>query len=626
MMQETRRTEESARPRTAPRPYEVASFREDAWRTGEPRTPEELSPLHRTLPRALREAARLEEEVGLTILGGPSGGEDRHLSYRALHGRARRFAGGLETLGVKRGDRVLLVLADSAEFLTAFFGTQLLGALPVPAYPPVGPGLETGLQRLAHIAGHAGAEVCVTEKRLLPLLGDLPLRAPGVKQVVTARGMESEEPQANAVEVGPGDVAFLQYTSGSTGRPKGVRITHDNVVSNVHSVGMAIRVARSDRVVNWCPLYHDMGLVGGPLFTLYWRLPLVLLSPIQFVRRPSRWLRAIHDHHATLSFSPNFGYALAVRRVPEAMREGLDLSCWRVALNGAETVNRATVDAFVEAYRPYGFRPTTMMPVYGLAEATVAASFSKLTDPPSYDVVNRTALARGEAVPQEEGMAVANLGRPLPGQGLRVVNDEGRSLPDRKVGNVLVAGRCVMSGYHADPGETDRVLRDRWLWTGDLGYLVDGELHLTGRAKDVIILNGRNYYPTDLEQAAERVPGVRGGGSVAFPVYDEEEGRERVVLVCETREREEEARSRLLEAIRIEVQEASTVAVDHVVLVAPRTIPKTSSGKRQRALARERYLKERLRPARRGRLALPFALLRSGAGLLWMRVRKLLGR
>lgn len=605
--------------------HESASFREDAWRSGAPGGPDRVEPYHATVTDALAEAARLEERTGMSILPRNERHPEIHLSYRDLYQKARRMAAGLRARGVEAGDRVLLVIADPDDFLAAFFGVQLLRALPVPAYPPAGFRVEAGLTRLAHIAEDAATEVCVTSALLLPIVGDLGLRAPCVARIVTVSDVADAEPLPDGLQARPDDVAFLQYTSGSTGRPKGVMVSHENLVCNVHSIGQAVQVTRDDGLVSWCPLYHDMGLIGGPIFCLYWRIPIAILSPVSFLRSPGRWLRAIHDHRATLSPAPNFGFALAVRRVPEAEREGLDLSTWRVALNGAEAVNPTTVEEFIEAYEPHGFRASAMMPVYGLAEATLAVTFTPLDTGVRSESLDRGALARGRAAPAPGGRRVVSVGQPIPGQRVRVVDEEGHPLPERRVGEVQAAGPSIMRGYFGDAGASAEVRDGPWLCTGDLGYMADSELFLTGRAKDLIILQGRNYHAEDLERSAERLEGVRGGASVAFSVYDETAARERVVLVSETRIEDPSGRARLAEALRTRVQEETTLALDDVVLVDRGTVPKTSSGKRQRSRCRERYLEGRLRPRRTGKLRLAVLALRSALGFLTLWSRRLFG-
>lgn len=608
---------------------ERSNFRTAVWAYGLPERPEDLRPLHGTLLHALATAAKLEETTGITLLPEKEGGAESHISYRELYHRATRFSVALAARGVSAGDRVLMVLPTSLDFVACFFAVELLRAVPVPAYPPVGLRMKAGLEKLALVAEHAGVRLCVTSGRLKGLLGDLHLRVPAIRQLVTveeldAQGGRSEERFRAAGD----DPAFIQYTSGSTGNPKGVLLSHRNLVSNIHAIGQALRINRSDVVVSWCPLYHDMGLIGTLLFSIYWRTPLVLMSPSSFLARPSRWLWAIDRFKGTLSPAPNFGYGMCVTRVREEERRGLDLSSWRFAMNGAEPVNYRTLVDFDRVYHQHGFRLDHMYPVYGLAEASLAVTFPRPGSGVRYEVVDRQALANGRAVLSsgKGSMAVVSVGQAVPGHYVAVVDDRGEILPEREVGHVVVSGKSIMTGYAGDPAATEAVLRDGWLWTGDLGYFADRNLYLTGRAKDLIIIRGRNIYAEDVERCAERVPGVRPGCTAAFSIPDEADGEEKVVVVAETRATEREEREALAQQIRERIAEFCEVVVHELVLADPGTIPKTSSGKRQRSTCRELYIAGELKPARLTRFGLGLVLARSKAGLLLARARGVFGR
>lgn len=603
---------------------ERSNFRTAVWAFGLPERPEDLRPLHGTLLHALATAAKLEESVGITLLADKEGGPESHIGYRELYHRATRYSVALAAVGVVAGDTVLIVLPTSLDFAACFFAVQLLKAIPVPAYPPVGLRMKAGLEKLAMIATHSGARLCVTTGRLRALLGELHLRVPTMRPLVTveeldARGSKTDERFRAAGD----DPAFIQYTSGSTGNPKGVLLSHRNVVSNIHAIGQALRINRTDVEVSWCPLYHDMGLVGALLFAIYWRIPLVLMSPTSFLAKPSRWLWAIHRYQGTISPAPNFGYGMSVTRVSEEERRGLDLSSWRFATNGAEPVNYRTIVDFARVYQPHGFQLDNLYPVYGLAEASLAVTFPRPGSGVRYEVVDRQELANGRAVLSsgKGSMAVVSVGQAVPGHYVAVVDDRGELLPEREVGHVVVSGDSVMKGYHRDDDATAAVLRDGWLWTGDLGYFADRNLYLTGRAKDLIIIRGRNIYAEDLERCAERVPGVRPGCVVAFSVHDEAGGEEKVVLVAETRAKDRAARTALAQEIRERIAEFCEVVVHEVVLADAGTIPKTSSGKRQRSTCRERWIAGDLKPARLSRFGLGVVLARSKAGLLLARMR-----
>jgi acyl-CoA synthetase (AMP-forming)/AMP-acid ligase II len=355
---------------------------------------------------------------------------------------------------------------------------------------------------------------------------------------------------------------------------------------------------------------------------------MVLMSPTVFLMRPARWLWAIHQHRGTITSAPNFAYALCNKRVRASDRQGLDLSSLRLTLNGAEPVNLKTLLDFEETFAPHGFRPEAMFPVYGLAEATLAVTFPPPGEPLRSQQVDRASLAAGVVKPAtgEGSTAIVCVGKAVPGHVVQIVDARGSAAGDREVGHVIVRGPSLMQGYFQDPKATQAVLRDGWLWTGDLGYLSDGGLYITGRAKDLIILRGKNHYAEDVERVAEHIEGVRAGGAVAFAVYDDEKATDLVVVVCETRLEDEGARETLVEAVSERVSMECGFTLDEVVLVPPGTIPKTSSGKRQRALCRQRYLEDELVPSRTGKLKLALVFVRSGAGFLRMLNRRFLRR
>ncbi|HWM84393.1 MAG TPA: fatty acyl-AMP ligase, partial [Kofleriaceae bacterium] len=609
---------------------ERSNFRTAVWAYGLPEKPEDLVPIHPTLLHALATAAKMEESVGITLLPDKEGGEELRTSYRQLYHDAIRISARLVEHGVGAGDRVLIVLPTSIEFVAVFFAIQFLKAIPVPAYPPVGLRMKAGLERLGTVAARAGTGICVTSAALEPLLGDLLLRAPVVTRLVTVDSLATGDEPTDRFRSSAEDPALIQFTSGSTGRPKGVLLSHRNIVSNIHAIGQALRINRTDVLVSWCPLYHDMGLIGI-LFSIYWRLPLVLMSPTAFLARPSRWLWAIHRHKGTLSTAPNFGYGLCVSRVSAEEREGLDLSSWRFAMNGSEPVNYRTLVDFEKAYGPHGFTLDSLYPVYGLAESSLAVTFPRPGAGVRYELVDRQELANGRAVLSsgKSAMAVVSVGRAVPGHFVAVVDESGAALPEREVGHVVVLGSSIMTSYFEDEEATAKVLRDGWLWTGDLGYFADHNLYVTGRAKDLIIIRGRNIYAEDLERVAERVPGVRPGCAIAFGVdalNGDGSGTERAVLVAETRTRDREERDALASLIRQRISEYCDVELHDVVIAGPGTVPKTSSGKRQRSRCRELYSNDQLRPARAGRLGVGFVVARSKLGLLLRRLRRVTQR
>jgi acyl-CoA synthetase (AMP-forming)/AMP-acid ligase II len=402
--------------------------------------------------------------------------------------------------------------------------------------------------------------------------------------------------------VAPDDTALLQYTSGSTGAPKGVVLTHANLLANIRAMASATAASTDDVFVSWLPLYHDMGLIGAWLGSLCVGFPLLVMSPLSFLARPVRWLRAISDHAATLSAAPNFGFELCVRRIAAADLAGVDLSSWRIAFNGAEPVSPSTLERFVARFEPYGLRPGALAPVYGLAEAGVGLTFPPPGREPVVDRIDRRALTHaGAAVPASPDDATAQrvvaCGRALPGYEVRIVDTLGHLVGDRHEGRVEFRGPSATAGYYRDPEATRRLFDGGWLDTGDLGYTAGGDVYVTGRVKDIIIRAGRNLHPDELEEVVGAVPGVRTGCVAAFASADPEAGTERLVVAAETHLTDASARDALHAAIVDAAVDVLGTPPDEVVLLAPRTLPKTSSGKIRRAASRDRY--------ERGELAQP---------------------
>jgi 1-acyl-sn-glycerol-3-phosphate acyltransferase len=524
-------------------------------------------------------------------------GEEEHssdISYRTLQAEAHALAAGLLEHGVQPGERIAIMLPTGREFFAAFYGALYAGCVPVPLYPPARPSqLEDHMRRIAGIVANAAAAVLVTDPRA-KLLGHL-LRAQSasLRLVATPADVSNKE-IPTLPQVKGKDIAFLQYTSGSTGNPKGVVLTHANLLANLRAMEQASGVTADDIFVSWLPLYHDMGLIGACLGSLTLGFKLVLMSPLAFLARPQRWLATIHRHRATVSAAPNFAYELCSNKLDDRDLAGLDLSCWRLAFNGAEPVSPETMARFAERCAPYGFNPAAMTPVYGLAESSVGLAFPPLGRGPLIDCVDRRSLsADGIARPVHGDVAhvqkIVTCGRVLPDHELRIVDGNGRELPERTQGRVQFRGPSATSGYYRNPEATARLLDGDWLNTGDLGYLAASELYLTGREKDIIIRGGHNIYPQELEEAAAHVAGVRRGGVAVFPATDPRTGSERLVVLAETLERDSAARERILTEINRLAVDLIGLPADDIVLGPPRSVLKTSSGKIRRAACRELY-------------------------------------
>jgi 1-acyl-sn-glycerol-3-phosphate acyltransferase len=549
----------------------------------------------RTLIDVLRWHAETDPGRVHVVLRLDDEGEQR-ITYGALWARAVDVAAGLRARGVAQGESVALMLRTEPGFFQAFFGVLLAGAVPVPIYPPTRAGrLEEYAARQVKILDNAQARLLVTFPEVERVAGLLRARVRSLTGVTTLDRLAAG-PAIPPPGVGPEDPALIQYTSGSTGDPKGVVLSHANLLANIRSLGQALGVGPDDVCVSWLPLYHDMGLIGMWLGSLYHGVPVVILPPLAFLARPARWLRAISAHRATISAAPNFSFDLCVKRLTDADLEGVDLGSWRLALNGSEAVSPETIERFVRRFASRGFRREAMCPVYGLAESSVGLTMSPPGRGPRIDRIRRATFERSRhAEPAPPGepspLAFVASGAPLPGHDLRIVDAAGVSLPERVEGRVEFRGPSVTSGYFRNPEATAAVVRDGWMDSGDLGYRAEGELYITGRRKDVIIKAGRNLYPQEVEELVGDVPGVRKGCVAAFGVGDPTIGTERLIVVAETRAGTTDARRRLEAVVRERVVDALGLPPDTVLFASPGSVLKTSSGKIRRSATREAWIR-----------------------------------
>ncbi len=531
--------------------------------------------------------------------------EGRLLGWTGLDRRACAVAARLRGLG-NPGDRALIVHPPGLEYIAALFGCWYAGIIPVPAYPPR---WNRPDGRLAGLARDSGARFALTTGAWLDRLqsraagpGDLP----PVEWLATDRVGDEDGAGFEPRTPSPGDVALLQYTSGSTSAPKGVVVTHACFLSNVDAIVSRRGLGPADRVVSWLPPYHDMGLVAGIVMPACTGMEATLLSPAAFLQRPHTWLGAIARFGGTVSGGPNFAYDLCVRRVSEAQRAALDLSSWTTAFSGAERVRPETLERFANAFSQSGFRRSALAPCYGLAEATLCVSIDPPGSRPMVARVDPESLGRGIARAPAPGAPAATLaacGAPVKGLEVTVVHPETRRrMPDDAVGELWIRGDSVGAGYWGRPEVTEATFRatlagdagggPRYLRTGDLGFLRGGEVYVTGRLKDLIILAGRNHYPDDIEATIQGCdPRLRAAGAAAFSV--EIDGEEALVVVQEVadpREVDEASAAAMAAAIRAAIAEEHELRVHEVVLVPPGGVPKTSSGKVQRSASRQRYL------------------------------------
>lgn len=577
-----------------------------------PRTPTVAVPIDAaTLVDVLEHHVRLQPDRVHIVLEDDDGSATP-VTYRTLHRTATAVARALRARGLERGRSVAIMLPTGLGYFATFMGVLLAGGVPVPLYPPVRlDRIAEYIARCAKILDNAQAQVLVTFDRAARVADIARDRVSTVEHVLSIEALlgdahgEAGGGLSTHVAVAPSDTALIQYTSGSTGDPKGVELTHANVMANIRAAAAGCALVDDDVLVSWLPLYHDMGLIGGWLMPFYWGVPTVLMSPMAFLSRPIRWLRALSDYRATCSVAPNFAFDLCVKRIEDDEAAGLELHRVRAVLNGSEPILPATLDRFVERFGPAGMRREALFCAYGLAENMVAVAFPPVLRAPRIDRIERASFeAEGRAVPAElahsEGtLEFVGVGRAVPGHEVQVVDEQGQPLPERRQGTIWFRGPSSFKGYFRRPEATAAVQREGgWVDTGDLGYVADGELFITGRVKDLIIKGGRNYYPHEIEEAAATVTGIRQGCVAAFAVRDEAAGTEQIVVVAETRERDALAREMLVGRVIEAVTARVGVPPDRVELVPPGAVPKTSSGKIQRRESKRLHLEGSLAQAR----------------------------
>src|SRR5215467_8143483 len=541
-----------------------------------------------TLPEALAGAARSKR--GYRFLNARSA--ETYRPYSDLYDAALRVAGSLAALGLGPGDLVAIIVGDPESFLTTLFGASMAGVVPASLYPPAMTGdLPSYLDATMRVLQACNAVAVITTSALLPHVDTLRALCPALSMVVPFDALQGPA-MTTANTPPPSEIAFVQFTSGSTATPKGVVITQQNLFANITAFSNAgVHVCADDVAVSWLPLYHDMGLVGMALGALYIAADAVVMTPEAFVKRPIEWLRALSRYKGTISFAPNFAYDLAVRRVKDADLAGLDLSSWRVAGCGAEPIHASTLSAFAAKFRACGFRETSFQPSYGLAEIVLAATMS----PPGRrlhverllaDDVTVRRIATHANGSHAETVSVVACGTPLPGHEVRILDEDGRPLPDRHIGEIVLAGPSVSPGYYNDADTTRATIRNGQLFTGDLGYLSNGELFVCGRVKDLIIVNGRKYHPQDLEWGVADLAGIRRGRVVAFGTTSDR-GSDRTVVIAEPSGTV--PASELTEAIRRRIVDICGLVVDDVLLVPSGTVARTTSGKVKRSATKMLY-------------------------------------
>jgi 1-acyl-sn-glycerol-3-phosphate acyltransferase len=546
----------------------------------------------RTLAEALQwHADRHPERTHIRLL--PDGLEETPLSFGELYRQATEAAGGLRALGIDPGNTIALMLPTGCDYFIAFMASLLCGAVPVPIYPPTRRShLAEHVKRHTAILANAQVKMLIAFDEVAAIARLLRTRVSTLQHVLTLNQIV-RRPLGALVEPQPEGIALLQYTSGSTGAPKGVVLSHANLLANIRAMGERMQVSGADVPVSWLPLYHDMGLIGAWLAPLYFGLPLVITSPLTFLARPERWLRMIARYRGTITAAPNFAYERCARHLADADLEGLDLSSIRFAFCGAEPVNPGTLRAFSARFAPYGFEERALTPVYGLAENSLAVTFPSPGGGLQTDRVSRKRLnTTGEAThasTDDDAIEVSCCGYPLRGTQLRIVDAREHELPERAVGRVEFRGTSATRGYYRNTVQTALLFRSEWLDSGDLGYIADGQLFITGRVKDMIIRGGQHFFPYELESAIGRLPGIVPAGVAVCGGTSAASGTERLVIFAESRETDVATRNQLSARIN-----AATIALfgapaEQVNLVAPHSILKTTSGKIRHAATLERF-------------------------------------
>jgi fatty-acyl-CoA synthase len=527
-------------------------------------------------------------------------GTKKEVCAEEFHRKMVHYAQALHTIGIQADDLVILVLQHSPELLYAFWGAIYLGAIPS-IFPFLTEKLDPVIymKQVETLVANSGARVIITfpkfARDLSRLLVDVDCHVMSTDDVLRDR-MTAVNLPAWSIH-SDNKIAFLQHSSGTTGLQKGVALSHRAVLNQLGAYSRAIGLNSNDVIVSWLPLYHDMGLIAGFVMPIVLGVPLVLISPFHWVRDPKVLLWSLHEYRGTLSWLPNFAYNHCVRSIRHRDLVGLDLSCWRGAINCSEPVRYDSHRLFLERFEPYGFQADRLATCYAMAENTFAVTQSRLGKPPHVDWVNLGQLQEQrravESRPDDPSATpVVSCGQPIQGTVVAVASEDGQVLPQRHVGEIIIHGNSTLSEYYRRPDLTAQAIRDGWYFTGDIGYLADGQLYVTGRKKDLIIVGGKNIYPQDLEAIANQVGGVYPGRAVAFGLIDTRLGSEGIVMVCELNGADHESRNDIEREVRYQIVRQMDITLADVRLVERRWLIKTSSGKIARTANRDKYLRE----------------------------------
>jgi len=541
---------------------------------------------------------RFQGEPGQVLLTFvEEGGLERPLTAGTLAADVQRLAGGFRASGINRQDLVVLILPHSADVVSSFWGVLECGAIPA-IFPQITSRLDPGYyrERVRKLVEHAAPRAIVTTPdQHAPLIDILEGLGCAVHTIDALRSISTAESPPPAVQSADAEIALIQYTSGTTGLQKGIALSHRAILNNLEAIRVAAAVVPSDTIVTWLPFHHDMGLLTGCLLPIVLGIPAVVISPLHWVRDPALLLRKVHEHRGTLTWMPNFAFNLSVRGIRGRDLEGIDLSCWRRLYNASEPVRLASLQGFQKRFGPFGLKPSALGAGYGLAEITGAVSLTPIGSPPRVEWIRvREFQEEGLAVPCQAGtpgsIPIVSSGALVPGAQVSIVDGEDRPVDDRKVGHILVCSNSMLRGYYRRDDLTMEAMRLGSHRTGDLGFMSDGELFVTGRVKDLIITGGKNIYPEDLESVADSIPGLRPGRSVAFGVPDPAMGTEAIIMVCELAQPGAEAEElRVAQELRRLITRSLEVTLSDIRFVERGWVLKTAAGKMARAANREKY-------------------------------------
>lgn len=565
------------------------------------------TPTEDSHPRRLADFATLGEALDYAAQGvrglnfhDARGNLTRPYPFSELRRDALTQARRLIAAGVKPEDRIALIAETGVEFASLFFGVVYAGAWPVPLPLPTSfGGAQSYIDQLRVQLDSCDPSMLIFPPEIGAMCAEA-ARITGVQGIDWSEFAERDAPEMALPEAGTSDIAYLQYSSGSTRFPHGVAITHHALLNNLSAHSHGMQLQESDRCISWLPWYHDMGLVGCFLSVVANQVSTDYLKTEDFARRPLAWLDLIsRNQGTTLSYSPTFGYDICARRMSSQTKasDRFDLSRWRVAGNGADMIRPDVMQSFVDAFADAGFKATTFLPSYGLAEATLAVSIMPPGEGIVVELVEETQLSGGDVAREDRPQrfrAIVNCGKPVKDMEVQIREEDGTPLPEKAIGKVWCRGPSVMVGYFRDQESTDACMKDGWLDTGDMGYISEGYVYIVGRAKDMIIVNGRNHWPQDIEWAVEQLPAFKQGDVAAFAITTPG-GEETPAVLVQCRTSDEKERIRLRDEIRERVR--SVTGMNCVIeLVPPRTLPRTSSGKLSRAKARNLYLNGEIKP------------------------------